>query len=106
MSGRSIAPALLRYRILANVVGVLLVVLVFIGVPLKYLAHMPATAAIVGTTHGAFYIVYCLSVLDLAFRARWSLARIVPLMLAGVVPVMTFVMERKVTRSVGPNVTQ
>ena len=33
----ALKSALLRYRVMANVVGVLLIVLVLVGVPLKYL---------------------------------------------------------------------
>lgn len=100
MSDR-VRGALLRYRVLANIVGVLLAVLVFVGLPLKYLADRPATVAVVGFAHGLLYIVYCLTVVELAVRLRWSLRQIVPLVLAGVVPIMTFVMERKVTRELG-----
>jgi len=35
---------------------------------------------------------------DLGMRVRWSLARMVGVMLAGVVPFFSFVMERKVAR--------
>ncbi|MFL6238945.1 MAG: DUF3817 domain-containing protein [Actinomycetes bacterium] len=103
---KGLPGALLRYRVLANAVGVLLAVLVFIGLPLKYLADRPGTVAIVGFAHGLLYIVYCLSIIDLAVRVRWPLRRIVPLILAGIVPIMTFVMERKVTRELHTTVDQ
>jgi integral membrane protein len=97
VTDRRIAGALIRYRVLANIVGVLLAVLVFVGIPLKYLADKPGTVAIVGFAHGMLYIVYCLTIIDLSIRLRWPLKRIIPLVLAGIIPIMTFVMERKVT---------
>lgn len=90
--------ALLRYRVLAYVVGVLLVVLVLIGVPLRYLAHQRAVVSVVGPLHGFLYVVYLLVSLDLARRARWGPVRTVVVMLAGVVPFLTFVAEHVVTR--------
>jgi integral membrane protein len=90
--------ALLRYRVLAYVVGVGLIVLVCIGVPLRYLAGDKTVVAIVGPLHGFLYIVYCLLALDLARRARWSLIRTGLVVLAGTVPFLSFVAERFVTR--------
>src|SRR6185312_3575955 len=65
---RGIAGALLRYRILAYVVGVGLAVLVFIGMPLQYLGHTKAVVAVVGPIHGFLYIVYLAAALDMARR--------------------------------------
>lgn len=90
----------MRYRVIAYVVGVGLVILVFIAVPLKYLADQPKLVAIVGTLHGFLYMVYLLMCLELAFRRRWSLVRTVLVMAAGTIPFMSFVAERKVTRDI------
>jgi integral membrane protein len=96
----TMASALLRYRVIAWVVGVGLVVLVLIGVPLKYAADQPAVVAVVGPIHGFLYIGYLLASLDLAIRGRWPLRRTVLVMLAGTVPFLSFVAERVVTRVV------
>ena len=40
-SEQAIAAALQRYRVMANVVGVLLIALIVVAVPLKYFADMP-----------------------------------------------------------------
>jgi integral membrane protein len=92
-----VAAALLRFRIIAYVVGIGLLVLVFVGVPLNHLAHQPAVVAFVGPVHGFLYIVYLLAAVDLAFRCRWPLPRTVLVMLAGTIPFLSFVAERKVT---------
>ena len=92
--------ALTRYRIIAYVVGVGLLLLVFVAMPLKYLADNPAMVAIVGPLHGFLYIVYLLCALDLAVRCRWSPVRTVLVFLAGTIPFLSFVAERKVTRLV------
>ena len=95
---RRIAPALLRYRVMAYVVGTLLLVLVLVAMPLKYFADMPGPVAVVGTGHGFLYAVYLLTAFDLALRARWSAKGTVLVLLAGTVPFLSFVAERKVTR--------
>jgi integral membrane protein len=94
------ASALLRYRVIAWVVGVGLVILVLVGVPLKYAADQDAVVAVVGPVHGFLYIGYLLATLDLAVRGRWPVRRTVLVMLAGTVPFLSFVAERVVTRLV------
>ncbi len=89
--------ALLRYRIIAYIVGVGLIILVCIGVPLKYLADSSGLVAVVGPIHGFLYIGYVLATLHLSTKARWPLGKIVLLCIAGTIPFMSFVAERKVT---------
>ncbi|HEV7658027.1 MAG TPA: DUF3817 domain-containing protein [Mycobacteriales bacterium] len=89
--------SLLFYRALAYTVGVGLVILVLVAVPLKYLADSPTLVAIVGPLHGFLYMVYLVATVNLAFRARWSPVKTVLVMLAGTIPFVSFVAERKVT---------
>lgn len=91
--------ALLRYRVAAWVVGVLLIVLVCVGVPLKYAADEPVVSKYVGLVHGVlFYPLYLLLTLDLARRVRMSPVRTVLTMIAGTVPFVSFWVERETTR--------
>ncbi len=89
--------ALLRYRIMAYIVGVGLIVLTCIGLPLKYLAGNDSVTSVVGFMHGMLYIVYVLLVFDLARRAHWRLLRTAGVVLAGTIPFLGFVAERWVT---------
>jgi integral membrane protein len=95
-----IEGALLRYRIMAYIVGVGLLILVFIGVPLQYAAGEPAVAQIVGPIHGFLYIVYLLAAVDLARRARFTLWQMAAMIGAGFVPFVAFFIEHRVTRRV------
>ncbi|MGY1855921.1 DUF3817 domain-containing protein [Modestobacter sp. SYSU DS0290] len=90
--------ALTRYRVMAWVVGVLLIALVLVAVPLKYLADLDGPVAVIGTAHGWLYAIFFVTACDLALRARWSLKGSVLVLLAGTVPVLSFVAERFATR--------
>ena len=92
--------ALLRYRIMAYVVGLGLVVLVFVGVPLQVAGH-PAVANVVGVIHGIFYIVYLLAAYALYRKAHFTLGQLVAMVLAGFVPFLAFYVERRTTRRIG-----
>lgn len=94
---KPVATALRRYQVIAYIVGVGLIVLVLIGVPLKYGADVDGVVAVVGPLHGALFVVYLVLTLDLARRVRLSPVVTGLTMLAGTIPFLTFVAERKVT---------
>ena len=80
---------------MAWVTGVTLILLT-IGVILKYIGDSPELAEKVGLPHGFLYIVYVVTVLTLAYQARWRPLRTILVLLAGTVPFASFVAERKV----------
>jgi integral membrane protein len=92
--------ALTRYRVLAYVVGVMLLVLVLVAVPLRYAAGVPEVSKVVSPIHGFVYIVYLAAAFDLALKARWTAKGTVLVLLAGVVPFLSFWAERRVTARV------
>jgi integral membrane protein len=97
-AGREVPPALTRYRVMANVVGVLLIALIVVAVPLKHWAGIPGPVSVLGTAHGWLYGLFFLATIDLALRARWSVKGTVLTVLAGTVPFLSFAAERAATR--------
>jgi integral membrane protein len=94
-----LAGALLRFRVLAYVVGVMLLGLVA-AMGFKYLGDQPRGVEIVGPIHGFVYAVYLALALDLAIKARWSVRGTLLVLIAGTIPFLSFVAERIVTRKV------
>ncbi|MGI8778376.1 MAG: DUF3817 domain-containing protein [Acidimicrobiales bacterium] len=92
--------ALRRYRVMADVVGVALVVLVFVGMPLEYGAGRPTVVRVLGPIHGFLYIAYLLAAIDLSRRAQLRWPQMLAMAVAGLVPVVAFIVERRVTRRV------
>jgi integral membrane protein len=90
--------ALARYRVMAIAVGIGLLVLVLAGVPLQLWAGYPEVVHVVGPIHGFLYIVYLVAAADLARRAGWPFSRLAEMILAGLVPFLAFIVERRVTR--------
>ncbi len=94
-----------RYRVMAFVTGTMLLVLC-LEMVLKYVVHAngldaagdprPVLGTWIAIVHGWIYVVYLVTVVQLWSAMRWSLGRLVTMALAGVVPVMSFVLERKV----------
>ena len=101
---RKARGALARYRVMALITGVMLLILCvemivkygvgqFVDVDgvMQYVGWIPFA-------HGWVYVVYLVTVLDLWSKMRWSWGRLTSMVFAGVVPVMSFVLEKKVHR--------
>jgi integral membrane protein len=87
----------LRYRVMAYITGVVLMVLCFVGIPLQ-IAGYPAVANDVGVVHGILYIIYLVCAWILSRKLGLATKPTVIMLLAGTIPVMTFIVERWVTR--------
>lgn len=98
--------ALIRYRVMAYVVGTLLIVLVCVAVPLKYVADKPQMVAVVGVIHGWLYMALIITAIDLGRRARWTWLRLLLIALAGTIPFLSFVAERSATKDVRQKLSQ
>ncbi|WP_240641619.1 DUF3817 domain-containing protein [Nocardioides ferulae] len=123
--------ALLRYRVMATIVGVLLVVLCLVGLPLHYGYHLVdaafleppaysdgdegdlATAgwgyrlgtnisAYLGVAHGWLYMIFLLAAFLLARKARWETGFTVVTLICGTIPLLSFWAEHRATQRVRP----
>ena len=100
--------ALLRYRVMANVVGVLLIVLILIGMPLKYLTtdgsdlqHLGEwITTYLGIAHGWLYMIFLVMAFLLARREKWEPAFSITTLLCGTVPILSFWAEHRATARV------
>lgn len=88
--------ALTRYRVMAYGVGVLLLLLVFVHMPLHYIWHIETPIAIF---HGWMFMIYVITVIDLAFRCKWQIfPRTFLIAIAGTIPFLSFYAEHKATQ--------
>lgn len=96
---RGLARALFRYRVIAWIVGVLLIVLFCVGLPLQLAAGHRGVDRVVGIAHGVvFYPLYLLATVDLGWRSRMRPVRLLLTLIAGTVPFLSFVAERETRR--------
>ena len=91
--------AVRRYRVMAYITGTVLIVLCFVGIPLQVAAGNDVIVNDVGTLHGILYIIYLVTAYLLARRLRLSIGPTILMLAAGTIPVLTFVVERWVTRT-------
>jgi integral membrane protein len=92
------------YRVLAILVGVLLAFCSLVALPLKYLATDGSSlqtfgenASIMWVAHGWLFMVYVVVAFLLSRKAGWSWGFTGTALIAGLIPLLIFWVERKVT---------
>lgn len=95
-----IRKALKVYRVMAWIVGVLLVTLTLIAMPIKYIWDNGIPVMINGITHGWLYGVLLITVFALGMRVKWPWQWYLGIALAGTVPFLSFYAERRATKYV------
>lgn len=95
------------YRVLALVVGVLLAFCSLVALPLRYLPAEGSSlqsfgenASIMWAVHGWVFIIYVVVAFFLARKALWTLPFTLLVLVAGLVPLLIFFVERMVSRKV------
>ena len=86
--------ALRQLRLVALLEGTSFLALLFIAMPLKYLAGFPVAVRIVGSLHGVLFLMF-MAVLYRAGSARgWPRSRWLIAFVSSVVPFGTFMFDR------------
>ena len=114
---------LTAYRVMATIVGVLLVILILVGVPLANFDGSPmwgvfdstpawvttgsdvnrlgeAITTYLGVAHGWLYMIFLLSAFLLSRRARWDLPFTLVTLVCGTIPLLSFWAEHRATQRV------
>jgi integral membrane protein len=82
----------LRYVSLGEATSFL--VLLLIAMPLKYGADLPQAVQVMGPVHGVLFLAYVGLVVAARESLGWDLRRTVLALIAGVLPVAPFLVER------------
>lgn len=82
-----------RLRFIGVAEGVSYLVLLFIAMPLKYLADAPLMNKWVGWAHGLLFTLYLPAVLHAAVDRKWSIGKTTVALLASLFPFATFILE-------------
>jgi integral membrane protein len=94
------ATALRQLRLVALLEGSSFLILLFVAMPLKYLAGLPLAVRVVGSIHGALFLLF-LAALYRAARARaWPRRRSLSAFVASILPFGTFVFDASLRREI------
>ncbi|GAB2683715.1 DUF3817 domain-containing protein [Nocardia thraciensis] len=86
-----VKPALVRYRALAWITGLWLLLLTAEMIA-KYGFDVD-TPSWIAVVHGWVYFIYLIITADLAIKVRWPIGRTIGTLLAGTIPFLSFYVE-------------
>lgn len=99
-----------RLRTAGLLEGTTLVLLVFVAVPLKYLANLPGMVSVLGPVHGIAFVLYLVALLDNFAGGGWTWREMARVGLAALVPFGTFLndhwLARRQAQAKGPGAVQ
>jgi integral membrane protein len=74
--------------------GASFLLLLFIAMPLKYMAGIPLAVRIAGMIHGLLFIAFMVTLIGTSSEREWSFKRSLTAFLASILPFGTFVFDR------------
>lgn len=69
--------------------------LLFIAMPLKYAWDMPLAVRIVGSAHGALFVLFCIALWRVLMTTNWPFSRAVLVFIASLLPFVPFFIDRR-----------
>ena len=90
--------ALGRFRMAAITEGISFIILLFIAMPLKYIAGDPRAVLYVGWVHGLLFMIYILTLIIVAIKLEWKFKKIVIAFLASLIPFGTFILDKSLRK--------
>jgi integral membrane protein len=101
LNSKDFAKQWMFYRIMALVVGTVLVVLSLFLISVRVIGNPePAFYGAAWMAHGYLFPVYVVATFMLSTKLKWSFTKTILIMLAGTVPFMSFFTERRVAKEV------
>jgi len=89
---------LLKLRIASLAEGVSYALLLGVAMPLKYAYGMPNAVPVIARIHGALFVLLAIALGRCAVAQGWRTRRVLEVLVAAVVPLGAFVLERSLAR--------
>ena len=86
------------FRLIAFFEGLSYILLLFVGVPLKYLNGDVTLVKMLGMPHGFLFMAYIAFVIVLRFDHTWFKKHFILISLASIIPFGTFIVEYKLRK--------
>lgn len=90
--------SLKNFILIGRAEGVSYLLLLFIAMPLKYLADMPLAVKYTGWAHGLLFVLYIVAIVLAGSERKWSIWKMFLFFLAALLPFGPFVAEAKLLK--------
>ncbi len=90
-----------RLRLLSILEGVSLLLLVFVGMPLKYGFNQPEFNSVMGMIHGSLFVLFIFSALHVSVEEDWKFLKTTwKVLVACLIPFGTFYIDAKILKPI------
>lgn len=87
-----------KFRLIALVEGISYLLLLCIAMPLKYFAGQPLPVKYLGWVHGVLFVIYCVLLLLVWVKYKWSFGKTTLAFIASLIPFGTFILDKRLKK--------
>ncbi len=87
--------SLTLFRKVAVAEGISYLLLLFVAMPLKYLADMPLAVKYTGWAHGLLFVLYAVCLIMAWQEQKWKFSKAVLIFVASLLPFAPFIVDKK-----------
>lgn len=87
-----------RFRLVALAEGISYVVLLFIAMPIKYMADIPEVVKYTGWVHGLLFILYLLALINAKADQNWSFKKALVAFFVSITPFAAFFFDKSLRK--------
>lgn len=87
-----------RLRIAGITEGISFLTLLFIAMPIKYIAGNPEAVWYIGWVHGLLFMLYILALISVKINLEWNYKRTLLAFFAALVPFGTFIFDKSLRK--------
>ncbi len=88
-----------NFRLVAIIEGISYLILAGIAMPLKYFADQPLPVKYFGWAHGVLFIVFCVLLLLVWIKYKWTFWFTALAFLSSLIPFGTFYLDKKIKQT-------
>jgi len=85
-----------NFGLINTIEGYSYLLLLFVAMPLKYLAGIAIVTKVVGMIHGILFIAFCVLLAQAALDTKWPIKETVIFFIASLIPFGTFFTKKKI----------
>lgn len=89
-----------QLRLIAFLEGLSFVLLLFVAMPLKYLAELPMAVRVVGSVHGLLFLVFVAALYRVVLEHEWPVRRWLAAFVSSLLPFGTLFFDRTLKREI------
>lgn len=87
-----------RFRYIAVAEGISYLLLLGIGMPLKYFAGIPEAVKFMGWVHGVLFVIFCVFLVKVWVEYKWTFWKAAWALIASLLPLGTFILDKQLAK--------